>query len=146
MSAATFPVNQHLRPPWEAGKSGNPAGRPKGARHKIAEAFLKDFLSEWETSGPAALQRLATSEPATFVKLAADLAVPAIKASGRENSSDAGVLFDAASFVAGALVGRSNAGHALPLPNRSVLATTVCVEQTGCGKAVDTGEMPGGGA
>ena len=110
MSAASL-IQQRNLIPYQPGQSGNPAGRPIGARHKIKEAFLKDFLAEWEATGPDAIHRLAMDEPAVFVKLAADLAAPAIAKANRDNPN-AGVLFDAASFVVGALVGRAGGHHA----------------------------------
>ena len=49
---------------------GNP-GRPKGAKNKLQEAFWTDFASAWEAHGLVALEKVATEDPATFVKIAA---------------------------------------------------------------------------
>ena len=51
-------------------QSGNPAGRPLGARHKITEAIIQDISGAWQTQGPQVLNRLAVEDPATFAKLA----------------------------------------------------------------------------
>jgi integrase len=44
--------------PWQPGQSGNPAGRPLGARHKITEAIIQDISGAWQTHGPQVLNRL----------------------------------------------------------------------------------------
>ena len=55
---------------WKPGQSGNPAGRPIGARQKIAEKLLSDIAEVWEASGKSVLERLAIEEPAALAKIA----------------------------------------------------------------------------
>lgn len=52
---------------FKPGQSGNPAGRPRGARSKLTEAFLADFLTVWEECGMAVLQRVAKRDPVAFM-------------------------------------------------------------------------------
>jgi hypothetical protein len=58
---------------FKPGQSGNPNGRPRGAKSRIAESFLSDLASAWDEHGTEALRRCATEEPAVFVRTIAQL-------------------------------------------------------------------------
>jgi len=62
-----------LREPWKPGESGNPAGRPKGSRNKIAEAFIDDLYASWLVHGADAIRRMCEERPHDYVKVAASL-------------------------------------------------------------------------
>lgn len=63
----------YLRPPWQPGQSGNPAGRPKGARSKLEEVFLRDLLEHWEANGNEAIAAACEKDPVGYVKVVASL-------------------------------------------------------------------------
>lgn len=56
-----------------AGNSANPAGRPKGSRNRFAEAFIQDFLKDWEEHGAEALQRCRNVDVAAYINAATKL-------------------------------------------------------------------------
>jgi hypothetical protein len=58
---------------FKPGQSGNPAGRPKGARSRLGEKFLDDLCDRWEEHGKKALEICALREPATFIKVVANV-------------------------------------------------------------------------
>jgi hypothetical protein len=55
---------------WKPGQSGNPAGRPLGARARISEKLLADIATVWEEQGEAVLRLLAIDDPASLAKIA----------------------------------------------------------------------------
>ena len=58
---------------WKPGQSGNPMGRPKGAKNKISEKFLENLQDNWEKHGIGALEKAAESDPMQYVKMVASL-------------------------------------------------------------------------
>jgi hypothetical protein len=58
---------------WQTGESGNPHGRPVGARGRFSERFIADLATAWEQHGEAALARTAVEYPDRFVGICAHL-------------------------------------------------------------------------
>ena len=64
------PVNTgQFRP----GQSGNPAGKPKGSRNKLGEAFILDMYEAWQVHGSDAIDRVIKEKPEMFLKVVASL-------------------------------------------------------------------------
>lgn len=55
------------------GVSGNPAGRPKGARHKLGQQFLEDLQEAWEVKGKEVITEVIEKRPHDFLKVVAYL-------------------------------------------------------------------------
>jgi hypothetical protein len=70
---AEVTVRKQRGVPFKPGQSGNPAGRPRGSRNRLADQFITDLREVWEKQGIEALQRCAADEPAQFVRVVASL-------------------------------------------------------------------------
>ena len=58
---------------WEKGQSGNAAGRPKGSRARLSEAFVNDVQEDWKLHGIATLQRVRQDDPSTYLRVVASI-------------------------------------------------------------------------
>lgn len=62
-----------LAPAYKPGQSGNPNGRPIGARSKITEKFLLELQNYFEKEGPGLIERAGQEAPAALVAVYAKL-------------------------------------------------------------------------
>ncbi len=58
---------------FKPGQSGNPAGRPKGARSKLCEDFLRDFHDDWKEHGKEAIAAAREKDPVAYMNIAAKI-------------------------------------------------------------------------
>lgn len=59
--------------PFKPGQSRNPAGRPKGSRNKLGEAFLEDMLADRGANVPAAIRKVRDEKPDAYLKVVASI-------------------------------------------------------------------------
>ena len=55
------------------GVSGNPKGRPKGARTHLSQKFFDDLAQAWDNNGEQILRDMAANDPAALAKMIAAL-------------------------------------------------------------------------
>ena len=58
---------------WTPGQSGNPAGRPIGARGRFSQQFVEDMRASWERHGATVMDRVAAEYPDRYLGIAAHL-------------------------------------------------------------------------
>jgi hypothetical protein len=58
---------------WTAGISGNPNGRPVGARTAFSNAFMRDLAEVWATEGKRCVEHTAKASPETFFAVCSKL-------------------------------------------------------------------------
>jgi Family of unknown function (DUF5681) len=58
---------------YKPGQSGNPAGRPKGSRNKLGEAFIEDVYNTWKDRGKEVLDWMCENDPTAFARIVAGI-------------------------------------------------------------------------
>lgn len=59
--------------PFQPGQSGNPAGRQKGSRNKLGEAFIQALHEDFVVNGLAVIETVRTERPGDYLKVVASL-------------------------------------------------------------------------
>lgn len=66
---------------FQPGESGNPKGRPPGARNKLGEKFLEELTADFDTNGKAAIAKVRDERPDAYLRtIASVLPVPKSRA------------------------------------------------------------------
>jgi hypothetical protein len=58
---------------YKPGQSGNPAGRPKGSRNKLGEAFITALHDDFQEHGVAVIAKVRDERPHEYLKVVASL-------------------------------------------------------------------------
>lgn len=65
-------ISPNLKP-FQPGQSGNPKGRPVGARSKLGEAFLEAMHNDFNEHGVAAIVKVREEKPDQYLKVIASI-------------------------------------------------------------------------
>jgi hypothetical protein len=69
----TAPKQRVVGRPFQPGQSGNPAGRPKGARSKLTEDFFKALADDFAEHGAQAIISMRGERPGDYAKMVSSL-------------------------------------------------------------------------
>ena len=58
---------------FRPGQSGNPKGRPKGARNRLGTQFLEALEADFNQFGPQAIALVREKKPEVYMRVVADL-------------------------------------------------------------------------
>ena len=59
--------------PFRPGQSGNPKGRPRGARNRLGTQFLEALETDFNQFGPQAIALVREKKPEVYMRVVADL-------------------------------------------------------------------------
>ena len=55
--------------PWQPGQSGNPGGRPKGARDKLSKAVFEQMMADWLKNGADVIEKVRETKPEVYLQI-----------------------------------------------------------------------------
>lgn len=68
MKTRRNPVDPPKNTQWKKGQSGNPGGKPVGARNRLQGAFLNDLADDYEANGKKAIEACRREDPVAYVR------------------------------------------------------------------------------
>jgi hypothetical protein len=58
---------------FKPGQSGNPAGRPKGARSRLGETFIQALAEDFDLHGPETIAKVRSKDPTAYIKVISNI-------------------------------------------------------------------------
>lgn len=101
-------------------ETGNPGGKPEGARNRLTAKFLHELAEHFETHGKDAIQKVFEEDPAKYVSVVAAL-VPAEKnvsvSADHQHTHTHVAVSETAAWLNEVLGERADRTSPQPLPN-----------------------------
>ena len=69
---------------FKPGQSGNPAGRPKGSRSKLSEAFLTALADDFDKNGLETVKKVREDKPDAYLNVIGKLMPKLMELTGRD--------------------------------------------------------------
>lgn len=110
--------------PWlfKPGHSGNPNGRPKGARQKLDELFVEALYKDFKDGGVEAIRACRAEKPDVYLNVIAKVVPKQVDLHADKSVADlADGLHAVAEFLGSFAAEASGTNHAGPVPNGPVL-------------------------
>ena len=108
---------------WKPGVSPNPNGRPKGARSKLDEKFVRALYEDFKKGGVKAIAKCREDKPDVYLGVIAKILPKQIDIKGDESLADlADGLHAIAAFLGGFATEDSSADPEGLVPDGSVLS------------------------
>jgi len=110
--------------PFKPGESGNPDGRPKGARNKLGEQFLEDMQADWLAHGAAAIVAVRETKPDAYLKVVASILPKIVRVEDARDLTDDELtarirqLAEFAEFALGGFEGAGESSGRTEAPSR----------------------------
>lgn len=112
--------------PWKPGQSGNPAGRPKGTRHKLDQLFVDALYSDFKVGGAEAVRKCREEKPDVYLRVVAQIVPKEVQIDATDAAVDlAKGLHAVAEFLESFAAEGSSADHAGIVPDGPVLSSGV---------------------
>lgn len=73
VSADTNAPKKPIGRPFQPGQVANPAGRPKGSRNKLGEAFISALHDDFVQHGPQVIETVRIEKPDQYLKVVASI-------------------------------------------------------------------------
>lgn len=100
--------------PYPKGVSGNPGGKPKGARDRLNVRFLGTLLNDFEQFGEAAIVAARENDPVSYVKIVASLLPKQIEETKPLDDMEDAELLAAIAFLRTRITGDAGEGTGAP--------------------------------
>ncbi len=95
---------------FKPGQSGNPGGRPNGARHRLTTGFLYALADDFEKHGAKAITNARNEDPMGYVKVCASLMPKQIEQTAPLDDLNDTELLAAIALLRSRLTGDAGAG------------------------------------